>query len=308
MVAADVQRERPDGQQAGGQVRLRKPARQAQAQLDQRQRGVLSALAQQDEGLHVQQISDHVVVPGGPGNDQRLIAVIPGHRVAARLLKQVGRRGQRPGAKERRPRGSRCIEESPEGFDSFGGVPACLPEHPQRGHQPDTGRRIGLVQAERDRGTEIVELEIEAVQPLGLIAGHELRRRGFGQRKVLVAMGSPGIVLCRRVLCLELPRRVLPDGFQQPVAHWPGAGVVELHQVLVDQRPEMSDHLVRGHVTAGGDRLDGSQAEPPGEHGKAGEHVPLGGVQQLPGPVDHGKQRLLAGRAAREPPVRMEKR
>ena len=57
----------------------------------------------------------------------------------------------------------------------------------------------------------------------------------------------------------------------------------------------MSDHLVRGHVTASGDRLDGGQVEPPGEHGKAGEHRPLGCVQQLPGPVDHGKQRLLAG-------------
>ena len=54
-----------------------------------------------------------------------------------------------------------------------------------------------------------------------------------------------------------------------------------------------------GHVLARGDRLGGGQVEPPGEHRQTGEHLALGGVQQLPGPVDHGKQRLLArqGRA-----------
>src|SRR4249920_791190 len=59
----------------------------------------------------------------------------------------------------------------------------------------------------------------------------------------------------------RLRRGVLPDGFQQPVANWPGAGVVELHEVLVDQRSEVSDDLARGHVLICGDRLGGVKDE-----------------------------------------------
>ena len=42
------------------------------------------------------------------------------------------------------------------------------------------------------------------------------------------------------------------------------------------------------------DRLGRGQVESAGEHRKPGEHLALGGVQQLPRPVDHGQQSLLA--------------
>ena len=43
--------------------------------------------------------------------------------------------------------------------------------------------------------------------------------------------------------------------------------------------------------------LASGQVEPAREHRKPGEHLALGRVQQLPGPVDHGAQRLLARQA-----------
>ena len=107
MVASDVQRDRPDGQQAAGEVRLLKTARQAKAQLDEWQRGVLLPLAQQDESTDMQQVGDQVVVSGGASDRQCLIAVFLGDCVAARLLKEFGRAGQGAGAQQRRPSGSR---------------------------------------------------------------------------------------------------------------------------------------------------------------------------------------------------------
>jgi hypothetical protein len=48
-------------------------------------------------------------------------------------------------------------------------------------------------------------------------------------------------------------------------------------------------------------RLGGGQAEPPGEGRQAGQHRPLGAVQQLPRPVDHGPQRPLPRQARPRP-------
>jgi hypothetical protein len=95
-------------------------------------------------------------------------------------------------------------------------------------------------------------------------------------------MGHPGVIHRPGIGRPELPRSVLPDGFQQPVPGRPGTGVVELHEVLVDQCAEEPDDLIGEHALAGGDSLGGGQLEPPGEHAKTGEHVALGSVQQLP--------------------------
>ena len=275
-------------------MRFPQPARQAQPFLDERQRGVLPPPAQQNVGAHIQEVGCQEAVVGGAGNGQRFLAVLLGECVAAGLIEEVGRCGQGPRAEERRPRGSWCGKERPEGVDSLRGVPPCLPEHPQGGDQLETGCGVGLSQAEGDRGTEIVEFEIEKIQPLGLIVRDELRSRRLRESQVVVAMGSPRVVCRRWALAFELPGRVLPDRFQQPVPGWSGAAVVELHEVLVDQGPQVRDSLVRKDRAASGDRLGRGQVEPAGEHRKPGEHLALGGVQQLPRPVDHGQQRLLA--------------
>ena len=112
MVALHVRGEPPDGQQPGGEMGVREAACQAQARLDERHRSVLLPLAQQDAGTDVQQVGEQVVVPGSPGDRQCLVAVFPGDRVAARLLKEVGRCGQGPGAQQCPPLGSRPVQNT----------------------------------------------------------------------------------------------------------------------------------------------------------------------------------------------------
>ena len=77
-------------------------AGQAKSQLDERHRGARLPAAQQDVATHINEIGDQVVIPGGRRDRQCLIAVPFGGRVAARLLEQVGRGGQAPGAQHRR--------------------------------------------------------------------------------------------------------------------------------------------------------------------------------------------------------------
>src|SRR6516165_11519618 len=90
MVARDVRGVRPGGKQAAGQVGLLEAAGQRQARLDERQRGAGLPLAQQDGGSLMQQVGDQVLIAGGAGNSQRLLAVILGDRVTARRLEEGG--------------------------------------------------------------------------------------------------------------------------------------------------------------------------------------------------------------------------
>ena len=61
MVSRDGCGVRPGGKQAGGQVWFPEVAGQVQPSLDERQRGVLLPLAQQDPGSQVQQLVGKVV-------------------------------------------------------------------------------------------------------------------------------------------------------------------------------------------------------------------------------------------------------
>ena len=268
-------------------------AGQAQTLLDGGQRGALLSVAQQDDGTYLQQVGGQVLIPGGAGNGQRLLAVVLGDRVPARLLEEVSRRGQRPGARQRRPLGGRRVQQRPQHIGSFGGVSADLPENPQGGGQPQARLGVGLGQADGGRGPQIAQLGIEPVQPGALIGGHQVRRGRLGQGQVVIAMGGPGGPGRRRAQRGQPGGRVLPDGLQQPVPARAGTGVTELDQALVHQRTQMTQHLPGRHIRARGDRLGAGQAEPPSEGRQPGQHRPLGAGQQLPRPVHHGPQRLL---------------
>ena len=164
--------------------------------------------------------------------------------------------------------------------------------------------RVGVFEAEGDSRTEVVELEVETVEPLRLIVGDEPRGGRLGEGEVVVAMRRPGA--CHRVGSLgsKLAVGVLAHGLQEPVADQARAGAVELHEALVDKGPEVPGDLARAHLVAGGDGLGRGEIQAAGEHRQAGEHVALGRGEQVPGPLDHREQGLLApagrARAARE--------
>jgi len=67
-------------------MRLVEAVSQVEARLDERQRGILLPLAQQDESTYVEQVGYQEFVPGGPGNRQRLVAVLLGDQIVAGLL------------------------------------------------------------------------------------------------------------------------------------------------------------------------------------------------------------------------------
>jgi hypothetical protein len=212
------------------------PAGQAQARLDERQPGAGLSLAQQDDSTYVQQVGDQVLIANGAGNGQRLPVVVFGDRVAACHLKEVGRCGQRPGARQRRPLGGRHVKQRLQRVGSLGELPTGPPVHAQRGGQPQARLGVGLGQAEGDRGAQVAQLGVEPVQPLDLVVRHQLGGGRLGQGQVVIAVGGPGGASSGRALRVQLPGRVLPDGFQQPVPALAGPGVTELHQALVHQR------------------------------------------------------------------------
>ena len=141
-------------------------AGQVHALIDQRQRGAELPLAQQDPGSLIEQVGDQVLIPSGSGNGQRLLAVVPGDRVTARLVQDVSRRGQRPGTRQRRVLGRRYVQQRTQHADAFGGVPAYRPVHVQRDRQPQARCRVRLGLTEGDGGPQVVQLGIEPVQPL----------------------------------------------------------------------------------------------------------------------------------------------
>jgi hypothetical protein len=136
-----------------------------------------------------------------------------------------------------------------EGVDSLGCVPARPPELSQCGGQPDSGHGISPSQAVGDRGPDVAELQVETVQPLGLIVPHQLWCRRFRESQVVVLVSAPGVIGRRRTQVFEFSRGVLTDGFQQPVASRPAVGVLESDEVLIDERAEESDDLVRNSAS-----------------------------------------------------------
>ena len=72
---------------------LAEAAGQAQARLDERQRGTGLPLAQQGPGAYLQHLSGQVVIVSGAGDGQRFLAVLLGDRVTTRILDEVSRRG-----------------------------------------------------------------------------------------------------------------------------------------------------------------------------------------------------------------------
>ena len=136
--------------------------------------------------------------------------------------------------------------------------------------------RVGLGQADGDRGPQVAQLGIEPVQPGGLIGPVKVRRGRLGQGQVVVAVRGPRVVHRRRAQRVQLAGRVPADGFQQPVPARPGTGVAELDQALIHQAAEVPRHLRGGHVWARGDRLGRGQGEPPGEHRELSQDRLLG--------------------------------
>ena len=107
---------------------------------------------------------------------------------------------------------------------------------------------------------------------------------GPGQGLVLAGLGKP-------------LGAVGPDRLQHPVADPVAVAVGRHHQRLGDQPGQQVEDLVGGRpgrAGAGADPLGRLQGGPAGEHRQPAQQHLLAGAEQLPAPVDHRPQGLVA--------------
>ena len=85
---------------------------------------------------------------------------------------------------------------------------------------------------------------------------------------------------------------VLSDRLEEVIAT---AGVVELHEALVDESTEQVERLVPVELVVGDDGCDGIGREAGDEHAEPAQQLPLVVAQQVVAPIDRRQQRLVTG-------------
>ena len=163
------------------------------------------------------------------------------------------------------------------------------PEEPEHGEQLDeraavaVGERVAQLVGEVDLlgGDRVDRRELVAAGEAGAVAVRVRGRPGPPGRARLAGLAG----------ALELQAAELADGLEHPVAD-AARRVADAEQRLVDEPLDRIQRAVAEH------RVRGLEREPVVEEGEPAQRAPLGVVDQVPRPVDHGEQRLVAvGRA-----------
>ena len=163
------------------------------------------------------------------------------------------------------------------------------PEEPEHGEQLDergtvaVGERVAQLVGEVDLldGDRVDRRELVAVGEAGAVAVRVRGRPGPPGRARLAGLAG----------ALELQAAELADGLEHPVAD-AARRAADAQQRLVD---EPLDRVQRAVAEQ---RVRGLEREAVVEEREPAQRAPLGLADQVPGPVDHGEQRLVAvGRA-----------
>ncbi len=219
---------------------------------------------------------------------ERLAALVHrGHRVRHRD-RQRGPRGVLE-LRRRLPAANRVGDRGRHG-DQAGVLAADRPEGPEHGEQLDeraavaVGERVAQLVGEVDLlGGERVDRRelVAAEQAVAAAAGVRGRPRPPG-RACLVALAG----------LLELQAAELAHGLEHPVAE-AARRVADAQQRLVDEPLDRVQRAVAEH------RVRRLEREAVVEQREPAQRAPLGLVEQVPRPVDHGEQGLVAvGRGA----------
>jgi len=186
----------------------------------------------------------------------------------------------------------------------------------QRSQQPHGERSLAAVQQPMPRGPQVVQLRAEAGEPRQLLAPVELRLGRLRQPHAPFRVSS-----CHPIAITRLGEPlggVGPHRLQQAVAHRVAGGLgLERRwqperldprppwrrrrwgrpngdQGLVDQPGDRLRDRHGGQVPPGAHRLGGVKGAATHEHRKPSQGGPLGAVEQLPAPIHHRPQGLLA--------------
>jgi hypothetical protein len=160
--------------------------------------------------------------------------------------------------------------------------------------QPQTGlSAVGIGEAERQCGADVVELGLETVQPDGFVRASQVQAGRLDESQVVITMGGAGFLQLRAGPPGQAFGGVVANRLQQPVPRRT-LDLVGLDQALADQGSQLVKHLPLPGSASCGDRFGGLQGPAPGEHGKLAEQELLFGVEQVIGPVDQGAKGLMA--------------
>ena len=142
-------------------------------------------------------------------------------------------REQHTAAKLHLPGGQR-LQPSLEPFPHLPVAAVRIPEVDQRGHDPKSGGRLAVVERPGHRLADVVLFPLQPVQPLGLGALQQVRRRVTRQ------LGHPVRVAPSDVDLLAVFRqplqRVLAHGLQHPQPRLAVIVLPSTQQALVEQR------------------------------------------------------------------------
>ena len=185
-------------------------------------------------------------------------------RVVAEVIEQVAARGEGPGPGPGGHAGVGSLEQDVERLEDFAGVAAHVaePAQPRRQSQAGLGT-AGIGDAERQCGADVVELDLEPVEPDGLVRAAQVRAGGLDQGQVVIAVGGAGFVQLGAGPQGEAFSGVLADRLQQPVAGRT-LDLFGLDQALVDQGGQMVQHLpFSGAASAEVTASAASRVQPP---------------------------------------------
>ena len=91
--------------------------------------------------------------------------------------------------------GHRGAQQGTERLDDLAAVAAREDEPPQAAGQPQAGLgTAGIGDAERQRGTDVIELGLDPVKPGYFVPAAQPRGGGLDQGEVVIAVGNAGVL------------------------------------------------------------------------------------------------------------------
>jgi hypothetical protein len=194
------------------------------------------------------------------------------------------------------------LEQDAERLEDFAAVAAHVAEPVQSRRQSQA--RLGTVrigEAERQCGTDVVELGLEPVEPDGLVRAAQVPVGDLDQSQVVITVGGAGFVQLGAGPPGEALGGIVADRLQQPV-QGRALDLFGQDQALADQGGQMVQHLPFAGLPGRGDRFGGLQGPAPGEDRQPVQHELFRGGEQVIGPVDQGAESLMAGQGGPAPP------
>ncbi len=248
------------------------------------------------EALVVERLGDGATVAGRPGQGQRFVVERLGPVHLAAPVGEPGSRVEPLPSHDRIVRRPRQRQDCEHSLKAFAEVAPHLPEAPQRatGGQPE--RRVIALDGPDQRETEVVMLDLQAVEPGALADAREVGLGGLRQGQECRRVASPDLVELAGFL--EALTSVVADRLEHPEAGFAGRLVLP-DQALVDERGEAVEHVDADLGGGPADRLRLVERHAAREYRRPVEEPARAGVEQVIAPRDRPAQRLLAlGQAA----------